>query len=301
MKLHVRAILGFVCLSLAAADVRDIAGQRFQQDSGNFASSSNTLAGQSQAPLVVAAFSSNNNGKLSGGTFVANNGQIVKQTFNPNGGATYSSKTYNSGNVENTSNHKRYWWMDTKASPFRKQNTFAGESDISPNSYSHGCLSLGCSASGSLNIKHTQNTQHVKRQDYGHNPFLNDANLAVVPLASNNVYTQTHISGSASDVNNLLAVSASQAKPFSSNSFTSNTLTSGKLVQPLSGASHNGYIPPAQSQKIPCSGNQQICAPQELCNNGYISENQLGLILSRTQVSYAKCQLIPLKWFNYIS
>lgn len=283
MHLLSGAILGLACLSLAAADVRDVVNQQ------SFSSTSNLVQpSPNSSPFVAASFSSNNNGELSGGTFVANNGQIVKQSFNPNGGASYSSKTYNSGNnPTNNYNNKRYWWMDTGASPFRKQYNVPGNTRNSNNNYNKGCQSFGCSLGASYNNIHTQNThhtQHVKRQDnFAQNPFLNSGgNFLSQP--SNNVYTQTAISGSASDVNNLLTSSQSNLV---SNSFTSNSLTSGRLTQPLqhSGA-NNQYLPPKQITRTPCTGSNQICAPKQLCPGGKIQESQIGLILNPSQVSY---------------
>lgn len=94
-------------------------------------------------------------------TFVANNGQFVKQSFNNNGDATYSSQSYNAAGNNPKS---PYWWMNTETLPFTKthnteQNYFSAA----------GCN--GC-ASRALNIKH--NTQYATQQNaYSQNPFIN--------------------------------------------------------------------------------------------------------------------------------
>ena len=93
--------------------------------------------------------------KNSGHTFVANNGQFVKQSFNRNGDASYSSQAYSAGNEPNS--NSRYWWMNTETQPFTKtQNYFSAA----------GCN--GC-ASRTLNIRH--NTQHATQ--HSQNQFTN--------------------------------------------------------------------------------------------------------------------------------
>jgi hypothetical protein len=91
-------------------------------------------------------------------TFVANNGQYVKQSFNNNGDATFNSQPFSAGN--NPNSNSRYWWMNTQKEtlPFTKtQNYFSAA----------GCN--GC-ASRTLNIRH--NTQHAT-QHHSQNHFTN--------------------------------------------------------------------------------------------------------------------------------
>lgn len=95
----------------------------------------------------------------SGSTYIANNGQLVKQSFNSNGDASFhSSRTYNAGNDPNYKS--RYWWMNTEKLPFTKshhneQNYFSAA----------GCN--GC-ASRTLNIKHD-----TQQNAYSQNSFTN--------------------------------------------------------------------------------------------------------------------------------
>lgn len=97
------------------------------------------------------------------GHFVANNGQLVRQSFNSNGDASFSSQTYSAGNDPNPKT--RYWWMNTENMPHAQQHN-----NIEQNYFSAaGCN--GC-ASRTLNIKH--NTQHDKHQNaYSQNSFQN--------------------------------------------------------------------------------------------------------------------------------
>lgn len=125
--------------------------------------------------------------------FVANNGQVVKQSFNSNGDATYSSRSY-TNNAGNDANSKsRYWWMDTESLPFTKQNNINKE-----NYFSAGCD--GC-ASRTLNIKHNTQ-QHATQQDaYSQNPFMNVKHNPSVPLF--NRIRSAPVSGSPQEVNNF--------------------------------------------------------------------------------------------------
>lgn len=126
----------------------------------------------------------------SGSTFVANNGQFVKQSFNSNGDASYSSRMYNAGNEP--SSKSRYWWMNTETLPFTKahneQNYFSAA----------GCN--GC-ASRTLNIRH--NTQHATQQNaYSQNPFIN---VKHNPSSSFNRIQSASVSGSPREVNNFFS------------------------------------------------------------------------------------------------
>jgi hypothetical protein len=245
--MQMKAILGLLCLGLAVADVRDI----INKDQG--------------APVLAAqSFSNNNNnGFKSGGTFVAN-------------------KAFNAGNSQSDNNRKRYWWMETGSSPFRSQNTFDSDGasteqykkqqqnsnqnygfNYNPSVFK--CFSAWCRDEVPLNSKHNTLQQHntVKRNHYSQNPFL--VNLISQP--SNNIHTQTSISGSPSEINSLLVSQSSQSSPFGS-TFTSNSLSSGTF----------------SSGQIPCTAPGKVCAPKQYCNNGYIKESQLGLFLSQSTV-----------------
>lgn len=115
--------------------------------------------------------------KNSGQTFVANNGRFVKQSYNNNGGASYSSQPFNAGNDPNSKSP--YWWMNTETLPFTKtQNYFSAA----------GCN--GC-ASRTLNIRH--NTQHATQQ-HSQNHFTNVKSNA---SPFNSIHRQTaSVSGS---------------------------------------------------------------------------------------------------------
>ncbi|CAO1376414.1 unnamed protein product [Diamesa serratosioi] len=201
-----------------------------------------------------------NQQQSAGHTFVAASGQIVKQSYNPNGGASYSSNVFNAGNNQDNS---RYWWMNTGASPFTKNQNSLTNADTASQlntlrANTNGCTSTSCQATaGTLNIKHDK--QHATKQnnDYSHNPFINNAKKA--PQSStNNLYKQmAHISGSPLEVNSL------------SQSNQNNNYYSQQQQQ--------------QAPRIPCHGPTQICAPKRVCSNGLIRESDLGLVLSQSK------------------
>ena len=201
-----------------------------------------------------------------GHTFVAASGHLVKQTYNPNGGASYSSKAFNAGN--NQDNQDRYWWMNTGASPFTRNTGTQNQNTHSiASTANNGCTSTACTASaGTLNIKH--DTQHAnKRNDYSQNPFINNAKQT--PQSStNNLFKQmAQISGSPLEVNSLS--SSSQTNQYQQ-------------------SPQNNYYQQQQQQqapRIPCHGPTQICAPKRVCSNGLIRESDLGLVLSQSRVS----------------
>lgn len=239
------------------------------------------LALVSTAQADVSHLTNNNNHNNPGHTFVAASGQIVKQSYNPNGGASYSSKAYNAGN-NNQDNQDGYWWMKTGASPFTRNtgsqlntpqhNNNNNNNNRANTATSNGCTSTACTATaGTLNIKH--NTQYAnKRNDYSHNPFINS--VKQTPQSStNNLFKQmAQISGSPIEVNSLSS---------SSSSSQTNQYQQQSLPQ-------NNYYQQQQQQqapRIPCHGPTQICAPKRVCSNGLIRESDLGLVLSQSKVS----------------
>lgn len=278
--MHLKAIVGLVCMGFVLADVRDIASHHKSSIS------------KSVDPSASHAFSTER-----------------KIGFGSNEDSTFHLKLLNAGNAQSNSNNnkdnrKRYWWMETGSSPFTSQyNTFDGSSSESssneyntrqqPNNNQNSklrqsnyhfdsndsefqCFSAWCrSDSSKPNPK--QNTQQhqpnqqqnhntFKRNHYSQNPFL--ANQ--VPRQSNNIYTHTSLSGSPSEVNSLLVSQTSQTSPFGS-THTSNSLTTGTFA----------------SGNIPCTTPGNVCAPKHVCNNGYIAESQLPLISSQSDVSIA--------------
>jgi hypothetical protein len=90
---------------------------------------------------------------------------------------------------------------------------------------------------------------HTKRNDYSDNPFMSGAYKQ-----QQNIYAQmASLSGSPSEVNNLMA--------------------------------DNSFAPRYQAAKIPCYGALQVCAPKDACRNGFINENDLGLVQTQANVS----------------
>lgn len=162
-------------------------------------------------------------------TFVANNGQFVKQSFNNNGDATYSSQSYNAGNEPNSKS--RYWWMNTETLPFTKtQNTAQNYFSAA------GCN--GC-ASRSLNIKH--NTQHATQQnDYSQNPFINVKSNA---SPFNSIQKQTaSVSGSPNFFAQQSAFDSGRIQQTSSCADSNSACVAPKFC-------FNGYIDQSAAQK----------------------------------------------------
>ena len=110
------------------------------------------------------------------------------------------------------------------------------------------------------NTKHFSQTQqkrqlppqhHTKSHDYSQNPFMNGA----YRQQQQNIYAQmASLSGSPLEVNNLMS---------------------------------DNMSPRYQSSapKIPCYGALQVCAPKDACQNGFINENDLGLVQTQSNVS----------------
>lgn len=128
-----------------------------------------------------------------GSTFIANNGQLVKQSFNTNGDAMYSSRTYSAGNDPNSKS--RYWWMNTETLPFTKSH----------NNEKNYFSAAGCNGCASSTLKLKHNTQHATQQNaYSQNPFIN-ANHNPSSSSSFNRIQSASVSGSPREVNNFFS------------------------------------------------------------------------------------------------
>lgn len=152
-------------------------------------------------------------------------------------------KFNNAGNNQN-----RYWWMNTETSPFSKT-----QNNQSPKFEQAGALQTR------NNILHE--TQH---QNYNQNPFLNGNTQHHQQLRlnqqTNNAYAHmTTLSGSPSEVNNLIKDTTKQTKNIAEQ-----------------------YRP---ATRTPCYGASQVCAPKDVCNNGFISMSDLELVQSQSNVS----------------
>jgi hypothetical protein len=175
-----KVLLSLICIGLVTADVRDILNRQ---------------------SFAVNSFSSNVNGQKAGGTFIANNGQLVKQTFNSNGDASFSSKYYTSGNNQQNAQRNQFHGVQANYSPHRTQYTTSNNNhNAFPNpnrnhkiNKGYQCLSTWCQAEAQVNLKQP-NTQQNKntnnRNHYAQNIFLSKP--------SNNVFTNNAISGKVS-------------------------------------------------------------------------------------------------------
>lgn len=92
-------------------------------------------------------------------------------------------KFNNAGNTQNT--NSRYWWMNTKTSPFTKTHN---------NRQNHQILSKSYDT-----LHQTHNISHqTKQQNYNQNPFIN-------AKQQHNIYAHmATLSGSPSEVNSLM-------------------------------------------------------------------------------------------------
>ena len=160
-------LLGFITIGLVKADVSHLRNNQHQQQ-----------------PIA--------------GHYIAHNGQLVKQSFNQHGDATFSSRTYNNaGNNQYSNNPNPYWWMNTETMPFtrvqNRQNYFSAA----------GCN--GC-ASRTLNVKH--NTQHdIPQTAFNQNQFTNVKHYSS-SFSSPNALQSASVSGSPQEVNNFFSQQA---------------------------------------------------------------------------------------------
>lgn len=163
-----------------------------------------------------------------------------------------SIKFNNAGNTQNS--NSRYWWMNTETSPFTKTHN--------QNQNNYDTLRAGGEQQHQThNILH--DTQH---QNYIQNQFPNVKTEPHQQRHSNNIYAHmATLSGSPSEVNSLMQDNTQQTNYIASR-----------------------YRP---SPKTPCFGASQVCAPKDACENGFISERNLGLVLSQSNVSFRKNSL----------
>lgn len=105
-----------------------------------------------------------------------------------------------------------------------------------------------------------QTQEHNLHDTHQQNSFLNAKTYQHKPQHNNNIYANmATLSGSPSEVNSLMQ---------------DTTYTNYIAGQ------YRSYAP-----KIPCYGASQVCAPKDACENGFISERNLGLVLSQSNVS----------------
>lgn len=185
--------------------------------------------------LVKADVSHLRHNQHQGSTFVANNGQFVKQSFNSNGDATFSSQSYSAGN--NPIPKSRYWWMNSEKMPFTKIHNSA-------QNYLSAAGCNGC-ASRTLNIK--QNTQqhstqqHQQQNAFSQNPFI--INVPHIPESqqqSYNSFQSDSFSGSPREVNTF---------------FSQQNFDSGRI------------------QQSTCSDANSACVAPKFCFNGFVDQS----------------------------
>ncbi|CRK90423.1 CLUMA_CG004152, isoform A [Clunio marinus] len=109
-------------------------------------------------------------------------------------------------------------------------------------------------------------TQH---QNYNQNPFLNNIRSQKGHSQANIYAHMATLSGSPSEVNSLM----------------------------LDNTTQTNYISNRYQEKISCYGASQVCAPKDACDNGFISEKDLGLVLSQSNNCDSQletcCNILP--------
>lgn len=273
---QLKAIVGLICLGLVTADVRDIAN-RYQ--------STNTRFGAAPQSFSSGAFSSNVNGRQTGGTFVANNGQLVQQSFNSNGAPSFTSNNYNGGGNTKSNFMRNSFGTQYSGSKTQHTNTNHNQNtkrnvDTNNNLNEFQCFSAWCQG---LNINQLQNKQQP-------NKLQQKPSLQITPNKQNhNTQNQNQIHFT------------NQVPQTYFNAFTQNQVPSNHVKTQIS-TSHNSKFdtfrkfPLSHSSnslssgsltvsRVPCSGAGKVCASKQLCINGVISESKVSSLSSKSNVS----------------
>lgn len=223
---------------------------------------------------------------------------------------------YNVGNLnDNLPSNTPYWWV-ANDSPF-KRVARGGESH---NCLTSGCTANGqINIKDRVQYLHAGGNN-----DYSHNPFLNGEYQAATNNIQSTIsgYNVNNNDGQFSSSDNQIiltpnGVAGFSAGPNSVSSFSAQTtstnggninrqFTSGTLSGTFAGSpfsannvgggnkafnqqptqypdvSETGYI--IEKPRIPCSGQNRVCAPKDLCRNGVVPQSQLSLFDSSNQV-----------------
>lgn len=139
----------------------------------------------------------------SGQTFVANNGQYVRQSYNSNGNPSFSSSTYNN-NAANGGNDKNYWWLrNTRNTDVEQQpKTYNTQHKTSVSNYfTAGCN--GCS-SQKLNLnRHNTQKHNNNNNNYRHQQQYTNVKQNTFQTSQNSIHHRQSTSVSGSPVNNF--------------------------------------------------------------------------------------------------
>lgn len=169
-------------------------------------------------------------------SFVANDGRVVKQSFNSNGGASFSasSQSFNGNNH----NSKRYWWMNSDAETLPSQHNTR---TLHNNHAASGCNKCAA-ASSTLHLKR-HNTPILQQQQQNFPNIKNHINGKYITRRPINNPNQ--IAGSPREVNSYFAPPLQQnLNPFQSSRITS-----------------------------PCTDSNSACVAPKFCFNGIIDQS----------------------------
>lgn len=173
---------------------------------------------------------------------------FATNALSSNDDQNYVSIKFNNAGNNQNSN-SRYWWMNTESSPFTKTQNQNG---FQPHQ--------------KHNILHDTQPQQ-QHQNYIQNQTPNVKAEQHQSQHYSNIYAHmATLSGSPSEVNNLMLDTTQQT--------TTNNNNIADRYRPV--------------PKVPCFGATQVCAPKDACENGFISERNLGLVLSQSNVSFCR-------------
>lgn len=257
-----KVIVGLICLGVAVADVRDIAA-RYQ--------STNTRFGPQS--VSSGSFSNNVNGRQTGGTFIASNGQLVKQTFNTNGSPAFTSNNFG-GNINRNHNRNAFGSYNTGGASNQYTTNTNHKRNFDTNS-DFQCFSAWCQGLDLSQNPLQQKPQKIRekplhQQQYTPNKQNHNTQTIFsnqVPQTYFNAFTQT--SSSSNHVQNPPIPASHVPKIDTFRKFPTDSLPSGSFT----------------ANRIPCSGAGKVCAPKQFCSNGFVNENQLKSLNGKSNVS----------------
>lgn len=172
-------------------------------------------------------------------------------SLNPNDDQDYVSINFDKNIASAGNKQHKYWWMNTENSPFSNKNIQNNQINT------RNVLGAHSEQRQHHNTLHNTQNQHQNYENYQQQH--QQPRQQEQQFTSNNIYAHmTSLSGSPSEVNSLMHDAHSQSN----------------------------YIARQYTPKIHCYGATQVCAPIEACENGFISEGNLGLVLSQSNVSY---------------
>jgi hypothetical protein len=144
-------------------------------------------------------------------TYVANDGRVVKQSFNSNGGAAFSNQAF----TGNNQNSNRYWWMNTENLPFTKTHQQSHQ-----NHHQHQQqqqqqqqhIASGCNrcATSTLHLKnHNTHNNDYNQNSYTKGRYITrQPNIQIAPIAGSHFSAQNYQSSTPCTDSNSACIEA---------------------------------------------------------------------------------------------